>query len=331
MKAFRACIPAALILGIVCGRTAAAKPRYSETEITFHSGGLKLYGTLDLPTQRKGRVPGIVLVHGSGPHNRDETLAALKPFQDIGRGLAERGIAVLRYDKRTLTYGSTWTQKQVAELTVKEEVIDDTLAAAQFLRKRKEIDPKRVFVLGHSLGGWAAPMICRQDRQAAGIVMLAASAADLDKTIIRQVKRQSRLGMIPKEAADKLVSETRQGFEDLRAGKFPDDKFLLGMSGKYLKDFLARDPVSDLTKLAQPVLILQGDKDYQVTVADDLAIWEKALKNSGKTNYRIVRFPTHNHAFVSIKGESTSAEYFIPAHVDPKVIDTIAQWIKSVK
>ncbi len=87
--------------------------------------------------------------------------------------------------------------------------------------------------------------------------------------------------------------------------------------------------MSAVTVLPQPVLILQGDKDYQVTVKDDLPIWEKALKESGKGNYRIIRFPTHNHAFVSIQGESTGNEYAIPAHVDPKVIETIATWVRT--
>lgn len=341
MKARLFLILCALLVAVGCGcRTAdksestnavrqPSQPKYRETEITFVSDSLELYGTLDLPVQRKGKVPAVVLVHGSGPNDRDETLAAIKPFQDIGRGLAEHGIAVLRYDKRTFTYGLSYTQQQLVNLTVKEEVLDDALAAVRFLRGRSEIDSDKVFILGHSLGGWAAPLIARQDSKIAGVIMLAPSAADFDQTFIRQVKYRAKVGAIPKDTADKLIAETKQGFADLRSGKFPDEKNLLGASGKYWKDFLRRDPVSAVTALPQPVLILQGDKDYQVTVKDDLPIWEKALKGSSKANYRIVRFPSHNHVFVKIQGESTGNEYAVPAHVDPKVIDTIATWVQS--
>jgi len=343
MKAQLPLILCALLISVVYGCRTAGKPdatnaakqpsqpKYRETEITFVSDSLELYGTLDLPVQRKGKVPAVVLVHGSGPNDRDETLAAMKPFQDIGRGLAEHGIAVLRYDKRTFTYGLSYTQQQLVNLTVKEEVLDDALAAVRFLRGRSEIDSEKLFILGHSLGGWAAPLIAKQDPEIAGIIMLAPSAADFDQTFIRQVKYRVEVGGIPKDTADKLIAETKQGFADLRSGKFPDDRILLGASGKYWKDFLRRDPVSTVTTLPQPVLILQGDKDYQVTTKDDLPIWEKALKGSGKANYRIVRFPSHNHAFVKIEGESTGNEYAIPAHVDPKVMDAISSWIQTVE
>jgi len=312
-----------------CAKTEEADD--STTGITFASDGLTLYGILDLPSARKGKIPAVVLIHGSGPQDRNETVGAVKPFQDIGRGLADRGIAVLRYDKRTLTYGSSWTKQQIIDVTVREEVLDDALAGVQCLRRRTEVDPQRIFVLGHSLGGWAAPLIAEQDPRIAGIIMLAPSAADFDKTFVRQVKYRSKIGAIPRETAEKLVSEAKQGFEALRAGKFPDDQFLLGASGKYWKNFLARNPVKIVTTLPQRVLILQGEKDYQVTVADDLPIWEKALKASAKKNYRIVRFPTHNHLFVSIEGESTGNEYGIPGHVDRKVIEAIAAWIESSK
>jgi len=337
MKARHALILAAVLVLIVSGCESKAKPeqnsggelRCSETEITFSSGGLKLYGTFDLPSRNKAKLPAVVLVHGSGPNDRDETVGAVKPFQDIGRGLAERGIAVLRYDKRTFTYATAWTPQQIADVTLDQEVIDDALAAVRFLRKRSEVDPGKVFVLGHSLGGWAAPIIAKRDPKIAGIIMLAASAADIDKTIIRQIEYRSKVEGAPKEAVEKQISDVRRLFGEVRAGSFPDEKLLLGASGRYWKGFFARDPVKDITQLPQPALILQGDKDYQVTVTDDLPIWEKALKASGKTNYKVVRFPTHNHLFVSIKGESTGEEYKVAGHVDPEVIDTIAAWVKE--
>ena len=125
---------------------------FTEQDITLNAGTeWELPGTLSLPVG-DGPFPAVVLVHGSGPEDRDETIGANKPFRDLAWGLATQGIAVLRYDKRTLVYAQAM-KDQIQSLTVQDETIDDALAAVELLRSADKIDPARVFLAGHSLGG----------------------------------------------------------------------------------------------------------------------------------------------------------------------------------
>ncbi|HEY3416201.1 MAG TPA: DUF3887 domain-containing protein, partial [Armatimonadota bacterium] len=134
---------------------------FHEVEVTVGSGEWALPGTLSMP-EGNGPFPALVLVHGSGPQDRDETIGPNKPFRDIAEGLASQGIAVLRYEKRTKAHGPQFTPEIIAKLTVQEEVVDDALAAVALLRGTAGIDPRRIYVLGHSLGGGIAPRIGQQ-------------------------------------------------------------------------------------------------------------------------------------------------------------------------
>ena len=147
--------------------------KFTETDVTVGSGEWALPGTLSMPVG-EGPFPAVVLVHGSGPNDRDETIGPNLPFRDLAWGLASQGIAVLRYDKRTKARASQFTPDVISKLTVQEETIDDALLAAQLLRQTDKIDPQRIYVLGHSLGGMLAPRIGQQDPALAGLVMMAA-------------------------------------------------------------------------------------------------------------------------------------------------------------
>ncbi|HEY7214553.1 MAG TPA: alpha/beta fold hydrolase, partial [Thermoanaerobaculia bacterium] len=149
-----------------------AKPdAFREREVTVGSGEWAVPGTLAMPVGQ-GPFPAVVLVHGSGPNDRDETVGGAKPFRDLAWGLASRGIAVLRYEKRTRQYAAKLAA--IANPTVQQETIDDALAAAALLRGTEGIDPARIYVLGHSLGGMLVPRIGRQDPKIAGFVVMAA-------------------------------------------------------------------------------------------------------------------------------------------------------------
>ena len=158
---------------------------FREKEVQVGHGRWILPGTLSLPLG-DGTFPALVLVHGSGPNDRDETIGPNKPFRDLAWGLASTGIAVLRYDKRTKVHAHKMLPV-VDVATVKEEVIDDAIAAVSLLRQAKGIDAGRVFVLGHSLGGTLIPRIALRDPKIAGFVVWAGGTQPLEDVILRQM------------------------------------------------------------------------------------------------------------------------------------------------
>jgi predicted dienelactone hydrolase len=164
--------------------------KFDEREVTVGgSGDWPLQGTLTVP-KGAGPFPALVLVHGSGPNDRDETIGPNKPFQDLAWGLASRRIAVLRYEKRTRIYGPKLVaDPKFALLTVKEETVDDALDAVRLLRSTDRIDRRRIFVLGHSLGGMLIPRIALagKDLDIAGFIVMAGLTNPLPETYLRQM------------------------------------------------------------------------------------------------------------------------------------------------
>ena len=154
---------------------------FSEEQVTIGSGWWALPGTLTRPNG-EGPFPAVVLVHGSGPNDRDETIGPNKPFRDLAWGLATRGVAVLRYEKRTKHHPLKMALL-ANSLTVKEETIDDALAAVNTLRTHEKIDAKRIYVLGHSLGGMLVPRIAKGDESVAGFVIFAGTSRPLENVL----------------------------------------------------------------------------------------------------------------------------------------------------
>jgi dienelactone hydrolase len=299
---------------------------FKEKEVVVGSGEWALPGTLSMPVGT-GPFPAVVLVHGSGQNDRDESVKANKPFRDIAEGLASRGVAVLRYDKRSKVHGS----KFGSSFTVKEEVVEDALLAVGILRKTEGIDPKRIFVLGHSLGGMLMPRIGQQDPNIAGLISLAGATRHLEDVIPEQFQYLFSLdGSISKEEQDELDKQ-KQLAAEVKALKPTDTgtvKFLFGAPPAYWLDLRDYEPPQVAKTLKQPLLILQGERDYQVTMVD-FNNWKTAL--AGKKNATFKTYPELNHLFMSGTGKSNPGEYELPGHVDVRVIDDVAVWIKAQK
>lgn len=296
-----------------------------EREVKVGVRDWPLSGTLTLPPG-SNRVPLVVLVHGSGPQDRNETIGPNTPFRDLARGLAARGVAVLRYDKRTLVYGERIAMEGSSTLTVEQEVLADALAAADSARHWDRIDPARIFVLGHSLGGYLVPRLVERDHRLAGAIILAGSTRHLEDIVLEQLDYlAAQDGGSDKTGAaqgEMLRSQARQ-IKALTEADIDSKIYLIGAPPAYWLDLRSYDPIKTAASLATPLLILQGGRDYQVTAAD-FQRWQLLSSRQGVT---LKHYPPLNHLFMAGSGPSTPAEYQAPGHVDGQVIADIADWV----
>jgi hypothetical protein len=303
------------------GETAWQRPAYSkpdsfrEREVTVGDGQWKLPGTLTVPAGQ-GPFPGIVLVHGSGANDRDETVGGTKVFKDLAEGLASRGVVVLRYEKRTRQYSSAMAG--LASFTVAQETVEDAVKAVALLRAQPEVNPRRVFVLGHALGGYVAPRIAERDGKLAGLIILAANVRPLEDLALEQAENSG-------VSADNLkaVKAVAAKVKSLEPGD-EDSPPVMGVPVAYWLDLKGYDPAALAKKLALPMLILQGERDFQVAMTD-FVLWKTAV--GAAKGVAMHSYPALNHVFVAGEGKSTEAEYRKPGHVAPEVIDDIAKFV----
>jgi dienelactone hydrolase len=297
---------------------------YTEIEVTVESNGWKLPATLTLPRSEK-TCPAVVLVHGSGPQDRDETVGPNKPFKDLALGLASKGIAVLRYEKRTRYYG----EKALVEgFTVNEETIEDAISAIELLYQRKEIDKDRIFLLGHSLGGMLAPRIAERTDKLKGIIILAGTINDLLELIPKQAKYLASLDDKITEEEKREIEEMENQVNKVKSKKIGKNESILGAPGSYWLDLMSYDPLKTLKGMNIPVLILQGDRDFQVTL-EEFNIWKEELKDKPNVSFKLCK--GLNHLFISGEGKSGIEEYYKPGNIPEEVIEDIARWILSIQ
>jgi dienelactone hydrolase len=298
---------------------------FVEVEVEVGKAPWTLPGTLSLPRGRQ-RVPAVVLVHGSGPNDRDETIGPNRPFQDLAQGLASRGIAVLRYEKRTKAYGPQLAK--LTRFTVREETVEDAVAAVALLRSRAEIDPSRVVVLGHSLGGTLAPRIAKDEPGIAALVIMAGAARPIYDLLIEQLEYIAALDGPPDAKALEEIAKVKSEAARARIAKADDNgPAILHAPPAYWADLNAYDAAATAGSLTLPMLILQGGRDYQVT-AKDLDRFKVAL--AGHANVTIQEFPRLNHLFIAGDGKSRPEDYNRLGHVDAEVIEAVAAFVNGL-
>ena len=299
------------------GQTQWEPPAYSkqgafkEREVTI-GDQWKLPGTVTVPNGA-GPFPAMVLVHGYGPNDRDETVGGSKMFRDLAYGLASRGIAVLRYEKRTKVY----TAKMAGGMsyTADDEVIEDAVKALAVLRSQPEVDGRKVFALGHDFGGYLLARVAAEDAKLAGLIILASSARPLEDLILEKVV-QANPPALQLKAAQAQVAKIKK----LEAAD-EDGPPVLGLPVAYWVDLKGYDAPASLKKLGLPVLVLQGERDFQTSMTD-FGLWKAAVGAKGSAQ----SFPSLNHLFVAGEEKSTEAEYKKPGHVAPEIVDLIAKF-----
>jgi dienelactone hydrolase len=293
---------------------------FTEQNVSFGSEHWKLPATVTVPNGA-GPFPAVLLVHGSGPNDRDETYGPNKPFKDIAWGLASRGIVVLRYEKRTKQNPEEFSKIQ--NFTVQEETIADAITGVNFLYASSVVDHSKIFVLGHSLGGMLAPRIALQSDQIKGLILMAGPTRHLEDLILEQSRYLANLSGLNQSAEladlDRLVMKVKN--LDIN-----QSEVVLGAPKSYWVDLATYDPVETAQLLEIPLLILQGGRDYQVTMTD-FARWNETFY--GSPSVTLQTYPSLNHFFIAGTGVPTNAEYLIEGHVAEEVVSDISSWITT--
>ncbi|MEU4247468.1 hypothetical protein AB0F15_08675 [Amycolatopsis sp. NPDC026612] len=304
----------------------AAPERFTEREVTVGAGPLAVPGTITLPRGR-GPWPGLVLLT-SGPTDRDLTTGPNKPFKDLAWGLASRGVAAVRFDKVTHVHPAAGS---AAGFTMADEYVPHAVAAVHLLQRQRNVDPARVFVLGLSGGGKAAPRVAAAEPSVAGLVSLAGDTLPLSRAAVRVARYLAELdpGPAATAAAESVARQAALVEDPDLSPATPAADLLFGWPASYWLDLRDYDPVATAAALDKPMLVLQGGRDYQVTVDGDLVRWQEGLARRPGVTIRV--HDADDHLFFRGEGPSTPAGYVSPQHVDPAVVTDIAEWVSRVR
>lgn len=282
--------------------------------------------TLTLPGTSKD-YPVVILVHASGPNDRDETVYNTKIFRDIAYGLAEQGIATLRYDKITYTDEMLATSKT---LTLDQEVTDDVLRAIDLMKNAEHIDSNNIFLFGHSLGGMLMPYLSEKSDAVKGYIMAGAPATTFAENIFNQYAYMAQMDETMSE--DSKVSAMQQvayfanAVSELDFDKESEEIGFGGFNNLFWCALNNYDHIETAQKMTKPLFIIQGERDFQTTM-NDFKLWQDALKDHD--NVTLKSYPALNHLLVEGKNQSTPDEYYLHSQVSPNLIKDIGKWIAS--
>ena len=329
---------------------------YTEEEVSYENkiDAVKLAGTLTLP-RTKGPFPAVVLITGSGQQDRNETIAGHRPFLVLADHLTRLGIAVLRVDDRGTGGSSPGSPNDTSETYV-----GDVLAGVEFLKKRKDINPRQIGLIGHSEGGMIAPMAAVNSKDVSFIVMMAGTGLPGDEVLLLQgdlflkaqgakdegirltrdlygviyaiLKKKDDSVAAEKQIRETLVAKTAAMTEAQRKGL---DQILTAIDAQikqvYLTEwfrfFLRYDPRPTLKKVQIPVLAIDGEKDLQAAPKENLNAISAALKEGGNKDYSIVLLPQLNHLFQTSRTGLTTEYGEIEETISPIALKTISDWI----
>lgn len=291
-----------------------------------------LNGLLTLPENITEPVPAVVFVHGSGSSNMDEKVGQLTPFKDLAEGLANKGIASIRYDKRSFAHGLKMVRDKSTIITVKEETIDDAILATELLKKDSRIDSHNIFIIGHSMGGMLAPRIDSEGGKYKGLIIMAGTPRKLEDVMLEQNESvlsstKGLVNWIVRKQVTKL-SGLFSGLYELSDEEAKKKKVMGGTTLYYFKEMGEHSVADYLATTKKTMLIVQGEKDFQVSVEKDFNEYKRLLND--KTNVEFRLYENLNHAFVNYLYSDilkAKQEYNTERHIGEEVISDIADWI----
>ncbi|MGB2634812.1 MAG: alpha/beta hydrolase [Candidatus Acidiferrum sp.] len=322
---------------------------YVEEQVTFSNAtaGVSLSGTLTLP-KGTGPFSAAVLIAGSGPEDRDGTIANHKPFLVLSDYLTRKGIAVLRYDKRGIGQ-STGS----ADMATTMDLAGDAQCAIAYLKTRKDIDPARIGLIGHSEGAMIAPTIAASSPDLPWVVLLAAPATKGEDTLLNQSDLIARAGGLSdaqvlsslnfdKQAYDLVLTEqdstvvgqklkalVKESGLDASLPPAALEAQLHMMTSPWFRYFLAYDPLPELKKTKCPVLAIYGTKDLQVPPKINLPMVQKAFADGGNSHAEVKQLPDLNHLFQHAYTGSPTEYAAIDETFSPDALQMIGEWVTA--
>jgi len=295
--------------------------RDEKTTLKIKSDALELNGTLLIPPSSNDKKKLVIFVHGSGAHDRDETVGENKPFKDIAEYLLNNGIASYRYDKRTYSYPEAFNEKS----TVEEETINDAVNVAQYFKNNADYKGYQIIILGHSQGAYLMPEIAKK-AQVSKYVFMAGNARPLQDLLIEQYDYLHSID--PAKVPAEAVQEVKKQVAYLNSAQFslssPTSELPLGQSAaywKYLKDY---NQLNEVKKVKAPMFFAQGGRDYQVT-EKDFNLWKETLKNDKTAIFKL--YPTLSHLFIAGSGKPSPKDYETKEKVDEQFLKDLVQFI----
>jgi len=315
---------------------------YHEEDVVIDNttAKVKLAGTLTVP-QGPGPFPAVLLITGSGPQDRDESLMGHKPFLVLADHLTRHGIAVLRLDDR----GVAKSTGDFAAATTA-DFSTDAESGFLYLLSRREIAPHKVGLIGHSEGGLIAPMVAARNEKVAFIVLMAASGVPGDDVLVEQVRMIAEASGAPSDQVAAMTTRQREVLTILKsepdaaareqkvraklAGAVPDAQLaaqLKMMESPWFRYFLQYNPADALRRVKCPVLAIDGDKDTQVSAQRNLPAIREALLAAGNAHVEMVDFPELNHLFQTAKSGAPSEYGAIEETFSPVALNKISGWI----
>ena len=295
-----------------------------------------LDGLLTIPSNVEAPYPAVVLVHGSGPNDMNEKIGNTYFFKDMAEGLGAHGIVTIRYNKRTHTHGKELVKNYGSELTVKEETIEDALFAADLLRHDSRINPEKIFIAGHSMGGMLAPRIDAEGGNFAGLIILAGSPRKIEEIIIEQQDNfLKKSNAVIRWITSRPMLKLRKKLNNLYNMTDEEAKrtSFIGKHNKmyYLLEWGLKPAGNFLKQLTKPILVMHGTDDVHASVENDFNKYKEILARHPNVCFKL--YPGLNHLFMpAIYGgdiRKVMKEYKKAQNIEKSVIDDIANWVKQ--
>jgi len=296
-----------------------------EEKVSFPSGKIYLKGAVTYPAGNRDELPAVVLIGGSGPLDRDGSIGPNRPFRDLAYGLSSRNMVVLRYDKKSFSMPESFDPFSA---TIREDIMEDGMAALRYLKGRGDVDNERIHLLGHSLGATAVCLIVKEEPVSGGVVLVTPHARTLDQLILDQTAFIMKNSGISESEIIKEIEGVKAGFEKIRQGNFPDKTLFLSLGPQYWQDILQKNVLEEIQNLKRPFLIIHGGKDYQVT-GKEYDLFKKTMEEKRISLGRIELYPDLNHYLIPIEGTPSPRDYGIEGYAGEKAIKNIADFILS--